>query len=369
MYLGKRLKILFIAALLYGLWLIGPWQPTAEEKERDAKLQAKRDAEKLAIDTYLPYVNEIQESFKAEILNDMNLVCVGQRSSFHEKVEEISLDFFAYRRATIEEARALQLYLMNKLADRVNAHDEIQPFLKERPVTYKSIEIGISFKSPHGLYSDGTVGYIFNVPDVYWGKENRNRLHYRSVDPLTGNLIHLFQEPYEEAAKLVQASPITNLKAHKTTPQEEAFDEVIYMFAKEMESKYGFECWNIGGRINDYLEEIGVNFVFVHRAMQEEAKEFLILATETLRRFVNENVKIRPFLKEFPFLSDRIKMTIEFTKRNHVPYYDESIEKVGLEGNEIIYYKDEPHSPERKSYPLHTPVFAKESYQKALENP
>lgn len=354
MFLGKFIKVLLFVGLIYGLWLIGSWQPTKEE-----------DADTTARAKYMSYIDEIQQSFVAQVLDDLNLVCIGQSGGFHEKVDELGLRFHAYRRASIDEARALQLFLMNKLAETVNSHEKIQPFLKKIPFT--NIDIGISFKSPYGSYSDGSVAHIFNVSDVEWGIENRNRLYYSSIDPLTGNLLDLFNESYEEATSLLKA-PI-DLKKHQTTPQEEAFDEVIYQFAKEMQERYGFECWNIGGKISDHLEEIGAHFVLVHRAMQEEAKEFIILAAETLTKIVNENEKIKPFLKELPFPPEKINMIIHFTRPDHAPYYDDSIEKVGLEGGEIVYYKDAPSTPDRKSFPLHTPVFAKENYKEALKTP
>jgi len=351
----RFVKILILVVVVFGLWKIGPWQPTEEDRQWQA--------DKAAYAEYSVYVNEIRKAFAMQMFNEMGLVCTGHSGMMHGKLEEMGLQFNAYRRANVEEARALQLLVMEKLVQAINAHEKLQPFLDERPITYKRVSVSIAFEGPNGRYCDGSVGRISNVTDLAGAVENRNTFFYSTIDPFTGKLIDLFDEPYEEAVKLTQTSPLQNPAAHQTTPLEEAIDEVLPAFAKVMRYDCGFECWSIGGKMTHSVEDIGVKFVVLQHATQDEARRLALYATETLLKAINSTEKLRPFLSEFPFPSSRIKMRICFRKSNYYSYSDGSMESVAVEGNEITYFQR--HTQKLDVYPLDTPVFAKESYQEA----
>lgn len=337
------------------LWKISPpWQATEEEK--------KWQADKAAFAEYIDYVNDLRINFALQMQKELGLICTGDRGRMHGKIEAIGLSFNAYRRASIEEARALQLFVMNRLVQTVNAHDKLGPFLDERPITYKRVMVAISFEGPNGPYCDGSVAYISNVSELAV-EENRNKIFYRSIDALTGNLQDLFEEHYEEAVQRAEASPIPILKVHQTTPLEEAIDEVLPRYAEEMRKKYRFECWGIGGTMSGQVDDIGVHFVLVKQTGQEEARKFIVVAAERLLQALNSNPKLRDYLGEYPFPSHRLKIRIGFKKRNYYSYADESMESVRLEGNEISYYKD----PVEKELYQGPEVFEKESYQEAFE--
>jgi len=201
MTIKKLLKIIIWPAILLSLWYIIPHQLNKQEKSPYIE--------------YISYVNEIREAFAAQILNDQHLICVGDSGKMHEKVEEMGLQFKANRRATVEEARALQLHVMNKLVEAVNTHPKLQPFLAERPFTHKHVTISISFEDSNGSHADG-IAWIHNIPDSAGAVENRNKLFYYTLDPYTGKLTDLFDEPYDKAFELVQAS--LPMKLEKSYP-------------------------------------------------------------------------------------------------------------------------------------------------------
>jgi len=277
----------------------------------------------------------------------------------HGKIEDIGMQFTAYRRATVEEARALHLLVMNKLVEAINAHEKIQPFLAQNPFTYKRVSVDISFKGPYGPYSEGNIEHIFNVTDLAGAVENRSKLFYYAHDPFKGKSIELFNESLEDAVKLAQASPIQNLAVHQTTPLEEAVDEVLPIYLSDMRKEHRFECCSMGGKLTDHVEEIGARFTVVQRATQEQARKLVVLATDRLLEAINRDEKLRPFLAEYPFPASRVKMRISFVKKNYYSYSDGSVESAVLEDNEISYLK----------LPLEeeSPYFAKESYQEASE--
>ena len=354
-------KIIIVILILVVLWaanILRQFSNHSIEFERKSQLVQKAQAK------YLNYVNEICLSFVKEMRNEFHLSCRGNTSRMHEKIEEFGMEFDTFRRATIEEARALQLLVMDKFIKKINNHEKIQPFLDESPITFKRVSIKILFEGPNGSYTDGSVAYIFNVSDLAGAIENRNHLFYVSIDPFTGNHIDHFEESIEEALKLVSTSKIEMAYFHKTTPIERAFDQTLSSYAQEMEEEYGFKCSSIGGKIPGSVEEIGASFFFVHSSPLEEARKIILVATKRLIQAIDLNAELRPFLSEFPFRTNRIKLRICFRERNYGSIHDESIESATLENDTISYFRE---STERSSIRLiHTPLFFQESYQEAL---
>lgn len=349
------IKVLILVIAAWGLCKIGPWQPTEEDRQWAA--------DKAAYAEYSVYVNEIREAFARQMFEEMRLVCTGDRGRMHGKLEEMGLEFNAYRRATVKEARALQLMVMEKLVQAINAHEKLQPFLDEKPFTYKRVKVAIAFEGPNGQYCDGGVGRVSNVTELAGAIKNRNKFFYTTIDPLTGNIVDLFDEPYEDALRLAQASPLPNPLVHQTTPLEEAIDEILPAYAKVMGFEAGFQCWSIGGKITDAVEDIGVKFVVLQRATQDEARKLAVYAAETLLKAIHSSEKLKPFLREYPFPASRLRIHICFRKKNYCSYEDGSMESVAVEGGEVTYFQ-EP-TEEQGVYSVKAPVFAKEDYQEA----
>ncbi|MCE5319105.1 MAG: hypothetical protein LLG04_17305 [Parachlamydia sp.] len=348
------IKLSILAAVLFGLWKIGPWQPTEEDK--------KWQADNAAFAEYIGYVQDLQIQFAHQMQKEVNLLCSGDTGRMHGKIEKIGFNFTAYRRASIEEARALQLYVIDKLVEAVNAHEKLRPYLDVYPFTYTRVSVSISFRSPYGVYCDGSVVHSLNCSELAV-EENRNKLFYFSEDPYTGNRNDLFDEHYKEAVQRAAESPIPILKIHQTTPLEEAIDEVLPPYAEEMHKKYSFECEAIGGKMDNLVEDVGVQFVLRKRTSQEEAKKYMLAAVKELLEAINSNEKLRPYLSEFPFPLDHLKMRIRFAKQNSNSYKDGSIESVRLEGKEIVYYKEPPMD---RGWYAGPEVFAKEPYEKVI---
>ena len=130
-----------------------------------------------------------------------------------------------------------------------------------------------------------------------------------------------------------------------------------------MLKKYRLKCWSIGEQLTDHVEGIGAYLVLTQRATQEEARNLELFVSERLIHLVNENLK--PYLKEVPFSSHQVKLRISFKQKRGFSYSDGSMESVALENNEITYFQELP--PGLGSYPLETPVFAKESYLEAMK--
>jgi hypothetical protein len=312
---------------------------------------------------YVGYVNEIREALADEMFEELGLIPAGDRGMMHEKVEEIGMEFTTPRRATVEEARALHLYVMERFVQTINAHEKIQPFLEERPFTYKRVTISIEFEGPNGTYNDESVGRIWNVPDDAV-IENRNHLMYYTYDAFKFHSDVLFKEPYEEAVKLAEASTVRYPFVHQKNPMEEAVDQALLSFRNEMFDNYDFGCWAIEAKLSDSIEEVRGYFSLVQRVTQQEARAITLRISERLIQVVNE--KLSPYLKEQPFSANRLKLRVKFTKRNGYSYHDGSVASVLIVKDELTYFKKLP--PTLLSYPPeYYPFFAKESYQVAME--
>ncbi len=146
---------------------------------------------------YIKYAKEIMNPFIEECEKKYHLDCFGTGGRFADNVAEIDIKFIAFQKGTIEEARILEVKMIEDLLVRINAHEKIRPFLNTYPFDLKNIEISISFRKEDGsCYTDGSIVYVSHI---------KNNLSYRAEDPKTGQLIGIHKEPYEEALKIVNS--------------------------------------------------------------------------------------------------------------------------------------------------------------------
>ncbi len=145
---------------------------------------------------YEYYVNEITRAFVKEAKKEFGLLCYGSGGSMPHDVVEIELDFECYRHVTIDEARELEVKVTEMLRQRINEHEKIRPYLRDYPCKSRTAHVMISFRKARGGRQTEGVALIFPA---------RNKLFYNAVDPVTNKLCDLFEEPYEEALKIVHS--------------------------------------------------------------------------------------------------------------------------------------------------------------------
>lgn len=337
-------------------------------EETQLELLARMKAEDALSETYESYVNQIMRSVAKKMQQEFGMGWSGDLGIMHEKVEEIGMQFSVYRPANIEEARALHLYVIDNLVQAINAHPEIQPYLEERPFSYKRVSSQISFKGPNGPYSDKSVEFIFNTTDSATRDENKNHIYYHSYDPFILKSVDLISESYEEAVKNAKIANVPFPFTHKTTAQEAALDAICSSFANKMLLRYGLECRAVGG---DLVEStFGASFTSMGRRDLPEARQLVVNMTQILLSYINKSSEIRPFLKKYPFTAENLKLNIRFTDSNYFTYVDGPLKTVTLDKNQITYTR-RVHIPEegednKDMWPIRTIVAAQESYDKAL---
>ena len=314
------------------------------------------------------YAHEIQSTFAKRMFEEYDLRLSGSLHSMHENVEELGLKFLAYRRATIEEARALHLLVMEKYVQAINCHEKIQPFLAIHPFSFKRVMIVINFENINGRrHSDGTITRMLNISDLAL-TDYRNQIIYYSHDPFNDELVEQLVEPYEEALRLNAASSI-DPRVHHGNKYEEEMDTLLGSFANEIQQQYELAVWHLGGKWTDGIENIRTTIKLGHFATQEEARQLLIEVTKKLLATVNSNEKVRPYLKAHPFPASLLKLSFHFENSSAHPLPDIRIRNATLDDNAITYIQETVLPPEegetfRYKEKITLPL---ESYEEALK--
>ncbi|MBX3718392.1 MAG: hypothetical protein KF898_01940 [Parachlamydiales bacterium] len=310
---------------------------------------------------YVTYANQIIKMFAEEMEREHEIFCVGDSGSMPEFINDIGIEFQLFRRATIEEARALEVFAVERLTEMINSHEKIRPYLCEFPFPPSRVEVCLSFCLPSGIsFADGTIARVTQI---------RGNVRYLSTTPESFHYTTLLKEPYLEAKKIVEASPNTNPFIHQEKPHEPLIDAVLATYLREMFKDYRFELDGIGGKLVDGVEEVVVRLICFQPTNLEKARELQIIATERLLYLINSNEKLRPYIKDYPLTLNNLKVSVLFRKKNYFPYFNGSMERASQEGDQICYYQEIPEDKNSKvfvSRPRETPLYAKESYQDAL---
>jgi len=171
---------------------------------------------------YLKFVNEISNSFAKEMENEYGLYCIGSGGSMPYDVEEIEVHFSASRTATIEETRKMEVCGIQKLLNKINAHEKIRPYLREYPFKADRVGVTISFGPSDEYPHDGSVARVSLIKNkiLYRAAEMRkemtapgadcrdpnNIIEFPPRERIVERLVPLFEEPYEDAVKIVRGS-------------------------------------------------------------------------------------------------------------------------------------------------------------------
>jgi hypothetical protein len=99
-------------------------------------------------------------------------------------------------------------------------------------------------------------------------------------------------------------------------------DELTHSFVRDIEREFGLECVGEGGSMPYDIESISVRFDAYQRATIDQACALEVKITEKLLEAINNNLKIRPYLREYPFTAPRAEVAISFRKLDGTPYTD-----------------------------------------------
>ncbi len=333
--------------------------------------------EELTETQYKNHINEFQRSFGKQMESEFNLKWV--EGGFVHNFSNDQPEFYAYRRATLEEVRTLVLVLTHKLSLAIREDPIMLSYLNKLSLTPDTMGVNIQFVYLHNWsYDDGSIDSVYS----YHSKEGTSTVkklyfQYTSTDPFGDFSTHdnsvytRIEESFEDATKLHAAIAITNPAIHQTAGFEDELIQILASFEAEMKKKYGLRFrssgWMVAGKPTPNILEIRTKCTYLHSADNREARELILLVAEDLLNTLNDSEALRPYLEEYPFPARRLKLRMLFRKEKYfvgdVPYYDESMESAVLSDDIITYYH---HIPNAKDSNMHDRVvYAQESYQEA----
>lgn len=131
--------------------------------------------------------------------------------------------------------------------------------------------------------------------------------------------------------------------------------------------------WMVAGSSTSDIAEIRTKCTYRYPVDCQEARALILLTIEKLLTALNNSETLKPYLKDYPFSENGVKLRMLFRKEKYfvgdVPYYNGSMESAVVSGNAITYYHHIPNARDSGSHDRI--VYAKESYQeaqKAFEN-
>jgi hypothetical protein len=180
---------------------------------------------------YEKYADEIIHSFVRDVRKEYGLVCAMTGGRMSRDVETITVHFHGYQKITVEEARVLIVKLRGVLVDRVNAHKEIRPFLREYPFTWRGADVSISFHEENGSYRiDGGVAFVCPArgDKISYDAAELQMRKLPDFQDLDGSVeigktveeevfVPLLTETYEEALEIVKLSQSNGNLVHGKT--------------------------------------------------------------------------------------------------------------------------------------------------------
>lgn len=124
-------------------------------------------------------------AFAEKMHTELGLHTNGVHAKWNETIDQIELSVSTHRRATVNEARALALYIIEQLVKTLNEQDRYRLYLKESPLTYKFVSFDLAFIGPEGRYCDGSVSHLRKVYGNLEYVEDQNMLFYYAEDPFS----------------------------------------------------------------------------------------------------------------------------------------------------------------------------------------
>ena len=147
---------------------------------------------------------------------------------------------------------------------------------------------------------------------------------------------------------------------YKQPDHVKAAKELTFVFARQVEKEFNVSCIGTGGGMPHDVEVLEVDFMSYEVGTIEKAREFIVKTTEKFLKMINENEKIRPFLREYPFKANRAQITIMFAQKGEDPARrDGSIVASFQVKNRIFYYIEKQDGQREK--------VKEESYDDALK--
>jgi len=115
-------------------------------------------------------------------------------------------------------------------------------------------------------------------------------------------------------------------------------NKIISQTAKQLKKEKGLIPIGETGQMMGDIQAIGLEFQYFQLVSLEEARELLVYAIQVFLKNINENKKIRPYLHNYPFTTENIKITIWINQPDELYPPLGNLELLALRGG-MLYYK------------------------------
>jgi len=130
----------------------------------------------------------------------------------------------------------------------------------------------------------------------------------------------------------------------ETPPYIIHVDEITAAFIDKIYKEHNLTCAGSGGSMPYDVETIRVNFDSDQNSSIEKARALEVAVTEQLVNMVNAHEKIRPFLREYPFTSERAQIMISFKNKKSKIHGDKPLTLIFQARGKIHYFTDHPET-------------------------
>ena len=277
-------------------------------------------------------VREFNHEFSREIEKELGLEWGGHSTEGYREVPLLGVQLYASRPATLPEARAIILFLIEDYRQKIAQDERVKPFIKERSIQSQDVKMTITFNNPDCIYLEGEIYQIsnhFSDSQLLYDAKSA----FMEEDPVSS------EENLEEAIKLNAASPVSNLATHAASDEEKVLKQAIYHFYEEIAGTAKLMPYAVTEKKVEGVSTFCCDMTAYFPVTQEKARELILFATKRMLHAINGSDQLKSYLGAFPLESDRLKLRISFVDKRNNPYSDVSLDSVVLESNKIYYYQ------------------------------
>jgi hypothetical protein len=149
-----------------------------------------------AKEDYIKLLHRINSKFTNDLKAERQMFLFGSGGRLMDDVELVDLSYHVRRHATIDEARQLYVEAVEKYLNLINSDEKIRPFLRNYPFTINNLEFDIGFVDQNGRYQKDVAFMLYS--------KRKGKIIYCEDDPKEGLFNTIYEEPYEEAVRIVR---------------------------------------------------------------------------------------------------------------------------------------------------------------------
>lgn len=118
--------------------------------------------------------------------------------------------------------------------------------------------------------------------------------------------------------------------------------------AKKLAKRHGMKIVHESSGLMDSVNMLGFGLDINRPLTREEARVILLDCIQELITTVNENEQIRPFLKNYPFTTKNIRVSVYSSQPDWGFVYDPYITVASISESNEVYYRTKDKDPAKK---------------------